>query len=78
MLPMLFRLPASCSPALLSFGVIHSALMSCQVTRARLYQGLTRAQFLAIVVNEYLPGGWLEFLRLLKFKEELRVWVRHA
>eukprot|EP00438_Fugacium_kawagutii_P002486 Skav209079 [mRNA] locus=scaffold207:355660:360842:+ [translate_table: standard] len=48
------------------------------VTRARLYQGLTRAQFLSIVVNEYLPGGWLEFLRLLKFKEELRVWVRHA
>ena len=39
-------------------------------TRARLYRGITRAQVQCIVVNEYLQGGWLEFLGLLHFKEE--------
>ena len=37
-------------------------------TRARLYRGLTRAQLLAVVVNEHVPGGWLEFLGKVKFK----------
>lgn len=35
-------------------------------TRARLYQCITRAQLMAIVVNELLPGGWLEHLTLCK------------
>ena len=39
-------------------------------TRARLYRGITRAQVQCIVVNEYLRGGWLEFLGLLRFEEE--------
>ena len=39
-------------------------------TRARLYRGITRAQVQCIVVNEYLQGGWLEFLGLLQFEEE--------
>ena len=39
-------------------------------TRARLYRGITRAQVQCIVVNEYLQGGWLEFLGLLRFEEE--------
>ena len=35
-------------------------------TRARLYQGLTRAQLHAVVVNKLVKGGWLEFLGLIK------------
>jgi len=31
-------------------------------TRSRLYRGMTRAQLAVAVVNEVLPGGWLEFL----------------
>ena len=42
-------------------------------TRARLYRGITRAQVQCIVVNEYLQGGWLEFLGLLRFEEEIFV-----
>ena len=38
-------------------------------TRSRLYRGLTRAQLLAIVVNERVPGGWLEFLGMVTFSE---------
>ena len=40
------------------------------VTRAKIYQGITRAQLQAIVVNEFVPGGWLAFLGALKFKEK--------
>ncbi len=35
-------------------------------TRATIYQGLTRAQLRAIVVNQFVKGGWLEFLGLIK------------
>ena len=35
-------------------------------TRARIYQGLTRAQLQAVVVNQVVKGGWLEFLGLIK------------
>ena len=38
-------------------------------TRSRLYRGLTRAQLLAIVVNERVQGGWLEFLGMVTFSE---------
>ncbi|CAE7244689.1 unnamed protein product [Symbiodinium sp. CCMP2592] len=38
-------------------------------TRSRLYRGLTRAQLLAIVVNEKVLGGWLEFLGMVTFSE---------
>ncbi|CAE7244695.1 unnamed protein product [Symbiodinium sp. CCMP2592] len=38
-------------------------------TRSRLYRGLTRAQLLAIVVNERVPEGWLEFLGMVTFSE---------
>ena len=31
-------------------------------TRSRLYRAMTRAQLAVAVVNESLPGGWLEFL----------------
>ena len=37
-------------------------------TRAKLYKGITRAQLLAIVVNEHIRGGWLEFLGAVKFE----------
>ena len=35
-------------------------------TRARIYQGLTRAQLHAVVVNEVVKDGWLEFLGLIE------------
>ena len=37
-------------------------------TRAKLYKGITRAQLLAIVVNEHIPGGWLEFLGAVNYE----------
>ena len=42
------------------------------LTRAHIYQALTRAQLHAVVVNEYVQNGWLEFLGMLKFKEHLK------
>ena len=39
------------------------------LTRAHIYQALTRAQLHAVVVNEYVQNGWLEFLGMVKFKE---------
>ena len=35
--------------------------------RAQLYKGVTRAQLLAIVVNEHVRDGWLEFLSNVEF-----------
>ena len=35
------------------------------ITRARIYQALTRAQLQAVVVNQVVKGGWLEFLGLI-------------
>ncbi|CAJ1407420.1 unnamed protein product [Effrenium voratum] len=37
--------------------------------RAGLYQGISRAQLMAIVVNRFLPEGWLAFLRLLRYQD---------
>lgn len=34
-------------------------------TRAMIYQGLTRAQLQAVVVNKLVKGGWFEFLGLI-------------
>ena len=42
------------------------------LTRAHIYQALTRAQLHAVIVNEYVQNGWLEFLGMLKFKEHLK------
>ncbi len=39
------------------------------VARAHIYQALTRAQLHAIIVNEYVQNGWLEFLGMVKFTE---------
>jgi len=41
------------------------------VARAHIYQALTRAQLHAIIVNEYVQNGWLEFLGMVKFQEYL-------
>ncbi|CAE7031446.1 unnamed protein product [Symbiodinium sp. CCMP2592] len=38
-------------------------------TRAQLYRGITRAQLLAVVVNEHVRGGWLEFLGGVKYQD---------
>ena len=47
---------------------IHSEA-DAMVTRANIYRALTRAQLHAIVINEYVEKGWLEFLGLVKFSE---------
>ena len=39
-------------------------------TRVRLYRALTRAQLLAMVVNEHIQGGFLEFLDVVRFRQE--------
>eukprot|EP00438_Fugacium_kawagutii_P001616 Skav204370 [mRNA] locus=scaffold866:161073:167523:+ [translate_table: standard] len=40
-------------------------------TRANLYQSITRAQLMAMVVNHFVPGGWLEHLTLLELREDV-------
>eukprot|EP00438_Fugacium_kawagutii_P015117 Skav214608 [mRNA] locus=scaffold57:999581:1002537:- [translate_table: standard] len=40
------------------------------VTRARLYHALTRAQFQSLIVDKVVRGGWLDFLTTLKFKDD--------
>jgi len=42
-----------------------SYLKNDATTRARIYQALTRAQLQAVVVNQAVKGGWLEFLGLI-------------
>ena len=37
-------------------------------TRSLIYRAMTRAHMLVVVVNEFLPGGWLAFLRTLKLE----------
>ena len=38
-------------------------------TRSQLYRALTRSHMLAVVINEVLQGGWLEFLGTVKLEE---------
>jgi hypothetical protein len=38
--------------------------------RSHLYRGITRAHMLVLVVNEFLPGGWLEWLTRLELEEK--------
>ena len=49
-----------------------------QDTRARLYVGLTRAQLLAVVVNEYLPGSWLQFVTTLRLDKRFQKHLASA
>jgi len=39
-------------------------------TRSMLYRAVTRAHLLAIVVNEFLRGGWLEFLGSVRLRDD--------
>ncbi|CAL1145518.1 unnamed protein product, partial [Cladocopium goreaui] len=41
-----------------------------QVGRSNIYQAITRAQLQAVIVNQLLRGGWLEFLGVTKFKSD--------
>eukprot|EP00438_Fugacium_kawagutii_P003645 Skav224215 [mRNA] locus=scaffold939:999099:1001564:- [translate_table: standard] len=38
--------------------------------RARLYHSITRAQLQALVVDRFVPGGWLEFLTTVELKKD--------
>lgn len=42
------------------------------VARARIFQGLTRAQLQAIVINELIIGGWLQWLGYVTFNESFQ------
>jgi len=39
-------------------------------SRSMMYRGITRAQYQVIVINEYLEGGWLQFLTRVHLEEE--------
>jgi hypothetical protein len=39
-------------------------------TCSQLYRAMTRAQMMVVVVNEVVPGGWLEFLMRVEFDKE--------
>ena len=39
------------------------------MTRADLYKGLTRAQLLAVVVNEEIENGWFDFLSNVRYED---------
>jgi hypothetical protein len=49
---------------------IGEQLQRAQQTRSRLYRAITRAHMMVIVVNEVIPGGWLEFLTRLRFGQK--------
>eukprot|EP01045_Picozoa_sp_COSAG04_P012832 COSAG04_NODE_880_length_9669_cov_3.805747_3_plen_2321_part_00 len=38
--------------------------------RSKLYRGLTRAHMKVLAVNEYVDGGWLDFLTTVRLSEE--------
>ena len=42
------------------------------LARARIFQGLTRAQLQAIVINELIIGGWLQWLGYVTFNESFQ------
>ena len=44
--------------------------MDMSSARARIYVAITRANLMAIVVDRFLPGGWLEFLSTLQLKKD--------
>ncbi|CAE7246880.1 VAC8 [Symbiodinium sp. CCMP2592] len=53
------------------------------VTRADLYKGLTRAQLLAVVVNEEVEDGWFSFLSNVRYEgkkqsEEEAAWKHQS
>ena len=39
-------------------------------TRSYLYRALTRAHMVAVVVNDLVPGGWLEHLTVLRLRDD--------
>ena len=41
-------------------------------TRSLIYRAMTRAHMIVVVVNEFLEGGWLAFMRTLKLEEEAK------
>ncbi|KAJ1447941.1 hypothetical protein M885DRAFT_541007 [Pelagophyceae sp. CCMP2097] len=44
--------------------------VAAQSRRSMLYRGVTRAQLMVLVVNEFLPGGWLEFLASVRLRDD--------
>jgi hypothetical protein len=38
--------------------------------RSLLYQGITRAQLASMIVNEFMPDGWLAFLGCLRLSKD--------
>jgi hypothetical protein len=40
------------------------------IARSQIYRALTRAHMLACITNVHVPGGWLEFLKLVTFDDK--------
>ena len=53
----------------LDVAIAQSSSSADLETRSQLYRALTRSHMLAVVINEVLQGGWLEFLGTVKLKE---------
>ena len=48
--------------AVVCVGLDNVVEKGASTTRSRIYRAMTRSQLVVAVVNEFLPGGWLEFL----------------
>jgi hypothetical protein len=53
----------------LDVAIAQSSSSADLETRSQLYRALTRSHMLAVVINEVLQGGWLEFLGMVKLEE---------
>ena len=51
---------------LVVFGVHLDGPTSDAIHRSHIYRSITRAQLLFFLVNENVPGGWLQWLQLVK------------
>lgn len=49
-----------------------TAKSSDALGRSLLYRAMTRAHLVVVVVNEFVAGGWLEFLGSVRLREEER------
>jgi hypothetical protein len=65
----LFR-PLSVHAYLPYFGQQQPAGSVALETRSMIYRAMTRAQLMVVLVNEFMPGGWLEFLGHVRLRSD--------
>ena len=55
---------------IIGIGLDQKIVGNDNVTRAQLYHAVTRAQLQALIVDQLVDGGWLQFLATLKLSQE--------